>query len=145
MNKFFTSLLPPPPPKKRRKRVEFMKGPAGFQTCWICDDLQTSDDQNSRNVPQGIWFSLYRVQEIFEWIFEVEDDAGEEDPGRLVLSLEYEMDSKNKETYGSTENKVVAQVPIQHDNVYTIVPVIKVSTNLCAWKNERRCTARRNG
>ena len=71
-----------------------------------------------------------RVQEIFEWIFEVEEDAGEEDPGRIVLSLEYEMDSKNKETYGSTENRVVAQVHIQHDNVFTIVPVIKVSKNV---------------
>ena len=57
----------------------------------------------------------------------MEEDAGEEDPGRIVLSLEYEMDSKNKETYGSTENRVVAQVHIQHDNVFTIVPVIKVS------------------
>ena len=75
-----------------------------------------------------------RVQEIFEWIFEVEEDAGEEDPGRIVLSLEYEMDSKNKETYGSTENRVVAQVHIQHDNVFTIVPVIKVSKN-----TEREC------
>ena len=60
-------------------------------------------------------------------MFEVEEDAGEEDPGRIIISMEYEMDSKNKESYGSTENRVAAQVHIQHDNVFTIVPVIKVS------------------
>ncbi len=69
---------------------------------------------------------VFRVQEIFDWIFEVEDDAEDEDPGRIIINIEYEMNSKKEETYGSTENRVVARVHIQHDNIYTIVPVIKV-------------------
>ena len=71
-----------------------------------------------------------RIQEIFEWIFEVEEDAEDEDPGRIIINIEYEMNSKKEETYGSTDNRVVARVHIQHDNVLTIVPVIKVRDNL---------------
>ena len=63
---------------------------------------------------------------MFDWIFEVEEDATGQDPGKLVFVLEYEMTLMNQEKYGSVANKVGARVQIQHDNTYAIVPVIKV-------------------
>ena len=69
----------------------------------------------------------FRVQPIFDWIFEVEEGATDsEDSGRIILSLEYEMNSNMQETYGNVENRVVARLHIQQDDVICIVPVIKV-------------------
>ena len=64
---------------------------------------------------------------MFEWVFQVEDDLADNDPGRIIMNLEYEMTSSNKETYGNVENRVVGRVQVQHDDTFTIVPVIKVS------------------
>ena len=69
----------------------------------------------------------FRVQPIFEWLFEVEDGASDaDDSGRISFSLEYEMNSNLQETYGSVENRVVARLHIQQDDVNSIVPVVKV-------------------
>lgn len=57
---------------------------------------------------------------MFDWVFEVEEDTGEE-RGRLSFSLEYERGNQ-----GTVSNKVQAFIDIQHDNIYAIVPVIKV-------------------
>ena len=68
-----------------------------------------------------------RVQPIFDWMFEVEDGASDaDDSGRIILSLEYEMNSNMQETYGSVENRVVARLHIQQDHISSIVPVVKV-------------------
>ena len=69
---------------------------------------------------------------MFDWIFEVDEDAGDDDAGRIILNLEYEMNNLKQERYGSVQNRVVVRVHIQHDNVNTIIPVIKVSrTYVC--------------
>ena len=63
---------------------------------------------------------------MFDWIFEVEEDATGQDPGKLVFVLEYEITLMNQEKYGSVANKVAARIQIQQDNTYAIVPIIKV-------------------
>ncbi len=68
----------------------------------------------------------FRVQDIFDIIFEVEDGVSGDDRGRLILTLEYERNLQKQESYGPIENKVVARVDIQQDNTHAIVPVIKV-------------------
>ena len=73
-----------------------------------------------------------RIQDVFEWIFEVEDDAMDDDRGRLKMVLEYEMNTQFKETYGPVENKVASRVQIQRDNTFSIVPVMKVAIDLYA-------------
>jgi hypothetical protein len=66
-----------------------------------------------------------RLQEpVFDWVFEVEEDTGEE-RGRVSFSLEYERGNQ-----GTVSNKVQAFIDIQHDNIYAIVPVIKVNVNV---------------
>ena len=57
----------------------------------------------------------------------MEEDIEDEDPGRIIVNLEYEMTSHQKETYGSVENRVIGRVQIQHDDTFAIVPVVKVS------------------
>lgn len=85
-----------------------------------------------------------RVQDIFDWIFEVEGDASGEDPGRLALSVRYGMDASTPEEQlsgtGGIENKLVARIELQRDNTYQIVPVIKttemVNTAILTGKTE---------
>jgi len=69
---------------------------------------------------------FFRVQSIFDFVFEVDDGASGEDRGRLSFTLAYEMNSRQREMYGSVENRVVARLDIQQDNTHAIVPVIKV-------------------
>lgn len=71
-------------------------------------------------------FSFDRNTDIFEWIFEVSEDVSGDDRGRISFIIEYEMNVQQKELYRSVENRIVARVEIQRDNVFTIVPVIKV-------------------
>jgi len=68
-----------------------------------------------------------RIQDVFEWIFEVEEGAMDDDRGRMKMVLEYEMNTQFKEKYGTVENQVVSRVQIQRDNTYSIVPVIKAT------------------
>ena len=76
----------------------------------------------------SIIYFFFSVQPIFEWIFEVESDPEDvEDSGRIILTLEYEMNSSLQETYGNVQNRVVARLQIRHDDVETIVPVVKVN------------------
>lgn len=73
---------------------------------------------------------LYRsVQELFSWLFEVDEDVEGEDRGRLIFSLEYEMTSSRKETFAPVRNKATAFIRYQTENLFTIVPVIKVRSN----------------
>jgi len=98
-----------------------------------------------------LYVVVYRIQEVFEWIFEVDSGVsmgggvggysggggGDDRGARLQFSLEYELTGHNKKLYGggeggggggstSVENKAVARVQIQQDNTVSIVPVIKV-------------------
>jgi len=68
-----------------------------------------------------------RIQDIFELIFEVEAGATGENPGRVAMTLEYEVTSPSDGTTSVVENRVNTRVEIQHDNTYTIVPVIKTT------------------
>lgn len=63
---------------------------------------------------------------MFDWVFEVEEDI-EEERGRVSFSLEYERGNQ-----GMVSNKVQATIEIQRDNIYAIVPVIKVCVCSCA-------------
>ena len=56
----------------------------------------------------------------------MEGGATGENPGRVAMTLEYEVTSPADGTKSMVENRVNARVEIQHDNTYTIVPVIKV-------------------
>jgi len=73
--------------------------------------------------------SLFSVEDIFEWLFEVDEDASGDDRGRINFIVEYEMNIQHKETtYRAVENRIVARVEIQRDNTFAIIPVIKVSS-----------------
>ena len=77
-------------------------------------------------------YSMYiylenRIQEIYDWVFEVDSGRTEKGPVRLSFSLEYEMTIKRHETYGLIENKVGARIQIQDDDIRAIVPVVKVT------------------
>ena len=67
-----------------------------------------------------------RIQEIYDWVFEVDSGRTEKGPVRLSFSLEYEMTIKRHEMYGLIENKVGARIQIQDDDIRAIVPVVKV-------------------
>ena len=67
------------------------------------------------------------MQDVFDWILEVDSAASGEEPGRIVMDLEYEMaGQKGRSSASPVVNKLVADIQIQQDNTYTIVPVIKV-------------------
>lgn len=71
---------------------------------------------------------LFRtVTDIFEWIFEVDEDAYGDDRGRINIMLEYEKTTNQKNFNQPIENRLVARVEIQRDNIYTIVPIVKVN------------------
>jgi len=52
----------------------------------------------------------------------VEDD----DRGRIVFVLEYEMTQSRREVYAPVKNKAVAFVTFQRDSTLAILPVVKV-------------------
>lgn len=72
----------------------------------------------------GLYFRA--VTDIFEWIFEVDEDAYGDDRGRINILLEYEKMTSQKDFSQPVENRLVARVEIQRDNIFSIVPVVKV-------------------
>ena len=77
-----------------------------------------------------VFLFVDRITDIYEWIFEVNEEVSGDDRGRINLVVEYEMNVHQKEMYRSVENRIVARVEIQRDNVFAIVPVIKVCVAL---------------
>ena len=79
-------------------------------------------------------FLQHRIEEVFEWIFEVEESPRnnlDEDAGRVAFTVTYERRQSdvhsNEDVDKVINRKVVGKVQIQDDNIYAIVPVIKVS------------------
>ncbi|CAH1801046.1 unnamed protein product [Owenia fusiformis] len=66
-----------------------------------------------------------RIQDVFEWTFEVDDDVTSNEHGRITFTIEYEMSQNMKEHYGTAATRLVAKILIQHDDTYTILPVVK--------------------
>ena len=117
----------------------------------ICDCWKHNNIPHD-NYVKNHCFCYNRVQDIFDWIFEVEGDASGEDPGRIALSVKYKMDTASPEVdledSNGVENKLVASIQLQRDNTYQIVPVIKVgaakyytlgSNLICKAKNSSYC------
>ena len=77
----------------------------------------------------------YRIQDVFKWQLEVEDDVSNPDTGRIVWSIEYERTSK-QELYISQESRIVSHINIQSQKKDHLVPVVKVSkSNKCFYVN----------
>lgn len=76
------------------------------------------------------WFVIdFRaITDVFEWIFEVDEDAYGDDRGRINILLEYEKMTNQKDFSQPVENRLVARVEIQRDNIFSIVPVVKVDS-----------------
>lgn len=73
----------------------------------------------------------YRIQDVFKWQLEVEDDVSNADTGRIVWSIEYERTSK-QELYISQESRIVSHINIQSQKKDHLVPVVKVNkSNKC--------------
>ncbi|XP_076107842.1 transmembrane protein 132D-like [Mytilus galloprovincialis] len=67
-----------------------------------------------------------RIQDIFKWQLEVEDDRSKIDTGRIVWSVEYERTSK-QELYVSQESRIVSHINIRSQKQDHLVPVVKVN------------------
>jgi hypothetical protein len=59
-----------------------------------------------------VFMLCYRIQDVFKWQLEVEDDVSNADTGRIVWSIEYERTSK-QELYISQESRIVSHINIQ--------------------------------
>lgn len=68
----------------------------------------------------------YRIQDVFKWQLEVEEDVSNADTGRIVWSIEYERTSK-QELYISQESRIVSHINIQSQKKDHLVPVVKVN------------------
>ena len=66
------------------------------------------------------------IQDIFDWIFEVDDTNSNADRCRLSFSIEYEMSFGHRVKYGVIENKATVRIQIHQDKTFAIVPVVKV-------------------
>lgn len=66
-----------------------------------------------------------RIQDVFKWQLEVEDDGSNVDTGRIVWSIEYERTSK-QELYISQESRIVSHVNIHSQKQDHLVPVVKI-------------------
>jgi transmembrane protein 132 len=66
-------------------------------------------------------------QELFGWLFEVDNDVPDDERGRMVFTHEYEMTSSHKETFSPVRNKAIATVRFMHDNQYSVVPLVKMT------------------
>ena len=84
---------------------------------YICRSLFNSKDK---------FLFHSRIQDIFKWQLEVEDDRSKIDTGRIVWSVEYERTSK-QELYVSQESRIVSHINIRSQKQDHLVPVVKVN------------------
>lgn len=82
------------------------------------------DTENVENIPSN-------AQEIFTWLFEVEEDANFHDNGRIIWLLRYVLDSRMAEQYDFDDDnmKMTSRLDIQKDDVEAVLPIAK-STQL---------------
>ncbi|XP_076330316.1 transmembrane protein 132E-like isoform X2 [Tachypleus tridentatus] len=71
------------------------------------------------------------LQELFTWLFEVEEDTDYHDNGRIIWQLRYILDSAANDQYNFDDDKVqmTSRLDIQKDDVHTVLPIAK-STQL---------------
>lgn len=88
------------------------------------------DVKDNKDFPlQSINFS--QAQEVFSWLFEVDEDAGYHDSGRIVWQLRYALDSSMTEQhdFDDSNTKMTSRLDIQKDDVQAVLPIAK-STQL---------------
>ncbi|KAF8792082.1 Transmembrane protein 132C like protein [Argiope bruennichi] len=69
------------------------------------------------------------VQEVFTWLFEVEEGASYNDNGRITWQLRYMLDSSMAEQYDFDDDnaKITSRLDIQKDDVQAVLPIAKSS------------------
>ncbi|XP_042904370.1 transmembrane protein 132E [Parasteatoda tepidariorum] len=67
------------------------------------------------------------VQEVFTWLFEVEEGAGYNDNGRITWQLRYMLDSSMAEQYDFDDDnaKITSRLDIHKDDVQAVLPIAK--------------------
>lgn len=70
------------------------------------------------------------AQEVFTWLFEVEEGATYNDNGRITWQLRYMLDSSMAEQYDFDDDnaKITSRLDIQKDDVQAVLPIAKVSS-----------------
>ncbi|XP_022245421.1 transmembrane protein 132E-like isoform X1 [Limulus polyphemus] len=78
-----------------------------------------------------LYVFVISLQELFTWLFEVEEDTDYHDNGRIIWQLRYVLDSAANDQYNFDDDKVqmTSRLDIQKDDVHTVLPIAK-STQL---------------
>ncbi|XP_022254425.1 transmembrane protein 132C-like [Limulus polyphemus] len=71
------------------------------------------------------------MQELFTWLFEVEENSGYSDNGQIIWQLRYILDTTVNDQYNFDNDKVqmMSRLDIQKDDVQAVLPIAK-STQL---------------